>query len=225
LPSGVVVCAMSRRRYVAPVAEREPAPTQLVDGDEWSDVTATGDYVGQRADGLEMVDVDVRGGRWSGVVLDGLRARDVVFDNCDLSGLMLHDEPSMRAVTFRQCRLTAAVFAGTNLRKVRFEECTLDDANLRMLNAKDVAFVDCPLVGTDFYSATIDKATFAGCDLRGADFTKASLNDVDFRTSRLEDVVGATALRGATIDSTQVLPLARSLAIALEIKIVDEAEQ
>jgi uncharacterized protein YjbI with pentapeptide repeats len=213
---------MSSRRYVAAVADREPAPGELLDDDEWSDVSAMGDYVGQRAEGLEMLDVDVRGGRWSGVVLERWRARDVVFEDCDLSGFVLQDEPTLRAVLFRRCRLSGAVLAGAHLRKVRFEECTLDDVSLRMMDAKEIAFVDSALVGADFYGATIEQATIAACDLRGADFTEARLKDVDFRTSRLEDIVGATALSGVTIGADQVLPLARSLAVALGIKIVEE---
>ena len=47
------------------------------------------------------------------------------------------------------------------------------------------------------------------------------MSDVDLRGSRLEDVKGADALRGATIDALQVLSVARSLAVALGVTVVD----
>jgi uncharacterized protein YjbI with pentapeptide repeats len=206
------------------MSDHEPAPTELVDGDVWSGVLATGDYVGQSADGVELGDVVVRGGRWSGVVLDRLRCFDVVFEGADLAGLTLQEEPSLKNVVFRQCRLSGAVFAGARLRDVGFVGCKLDDANLRMLDAERVVFDDCVLVGADLHASNLVATRLSGCDLRGSDWTKASLRDVDLRGSRLEDIRGADSLRGVTIASDQVVPLAYSLAVALQLKIVDEED-
>jgi uncharacterized protein YjbI with pentapeptide repeats len=204
------------------VAEYDPAPDELVDDDVWSLVVATGDYVGQRAEGMEMGDVVVRGGRWSGVILDGLRAFNVVFEDCDLSGLALLEEPSLQNVTFTRCRLSGAELSGARLRNVRFMGCTLDDANLRMIDAEKVVFDDTVLVGTDLHGAKLTEARLVGCDLRGSDWAKATLKGVDMRGSRLEDIRGADRLRGVTISSSQVVPLAYSLAVAMELTISDE---
>lgn len=195
---------------------------ELADNDEWVDLVTTDDYVGQRAEGMHLTDVVARGGRWSGVTFEALRAMDVLFENCDLAGVAFMEDSSLLRVTFRDCRLTGAVFAGARLRSVRFENSTLDDANFRMADAEDVAIDGGSLVGADFYAAKLTAATLAGADLRGADFTKATLRDVDLRSSRLEDIVGADALRGVTIDSRQIVPLARSLAVAMDIKILDD---
>lgn len=203
------------------MTDHDPAPSELVDGDEWTDVVATGDYVGQRAVRVEMGDVEVRAGRWSGVTLDGLRALGVRFADCDLAGFVLTGDTVLRNIVFERCRLDGAVFAGVQLRTVRIEDCSLDDVNLRMVNASEVVISRSRLVGADFSGATIAAGRFGDCDLRGVDFTHAKLTDVDLRGSELFDVRGADALRGTTIDAAQLLPLARSLAVALGISVVD----
>ncbi len=204
--------------------DRAPAPEQLVDGDEWSSVVATRDYVGQRAERFEMADVEVRGGRWSGVTIEGLRAFQVTFDGCDLAGFVLQESPTLQNVVFRRCRMSGAVLAGARLRDVRFEECSLDDANLRMIDAERVTLSGCALVAADLHGAQIASAQFARCDLRGADFTKARLRDVDLRSSEVTGLRGAGTLRGATIDSAQVIALAHSLAAAVGVRVVDDDE-
>jgi uncharacterized protein YjbI with pentapeptide repeats len=207
------------------MADYDPAPEELVDDDVWSMVLATGDYVGQRAEGMEMGDVIVRGGRWSGVILDGLRAFSVTFEDCDLSGLALLDEPSLQNVTFTRCRLSGANLAGARLRNVTFDGCKLDDANLRMVDAEKTVFEDGLLTGCDLFGAKLTEVRMHACDLRGSDWTKASLKAVDLRGSRLEDIRGAESLRGVTIDSSQVVPLAYSLAVAMELTIVDDHDE
>ena len=183
------------------MTEYDPAPGELVADDVWSLMVATGDYVGQHAEGMEMGDVVVRGGRWSGAVLDELRAFNVDFEDCDLSGVS---------------------FAGAHLRHVHFRGCKLNDANFRMVEANDVAFDDAALVAADFYAAKLTDARMRRCDLRATDWTKSVLAGVDLRGSRLEDIRGAGSLRGVTIDSSQVVPLAYSLAVALELTISDD---
>jgi len=202
-------------------ANGDPAPTELVDHDEWIGAVATEDYIGQRADGIELSDVVVPKGRWSGVTFERLLATDVAFSDCDLSGFVLQDESSLRRASFTRCRLSGAVFAGAKLCDVSFTECSLDDANFRMAELERISFDDCPVTAADFYGAKITMARVTKCDLRGVTLSKASLTDVDLRTSQLQDIIGADALRGATVDTGQVVSLARSLALALELKVVD----
>lgn len=204
---------------------RDDAPNSLAVDDEWSEVIAEADYVGESAEGVVWSDVIVRGGRWSGATIEGFQATDVRFENCDLAGFVLQEDVSLRRVEFVGCRMTGAVLAGAHLRDVSFESCVLDDANLRMVDAIDVAFADCSLLAVDLHAAKLAKVALTRCDLRAVDITKAILTDVDLRTSRLEDIVGATALRGATIDSVQALSVARSLALALGVTVLDNDPQ
>jgi len=194
--------------------------TELVDNDEWSAVLLTADFTGQDAEDFELRESVARGGRWSGVTLTRFHATDAVFEDCDLSGLVVH-EGVFRRVVFLRCRMTGAVLAGASLHDVRIEGCTLDDANLRMIEVERMDVVDTTFTGADFYAATLTHVRAERCDMRGVEFSKLKADDVDLRTSRLEDVRGADALRGVTISADQMLPLARSLAVALEITVVD----
>lgn len=202
--------------------QRDDAPVDLDDNDEWIEVLAEGDYIGAHAQDVEWTDVIARSGRWSGATIVNFRATDVRFENCDLAGFVLQEEVSLRRVEFVGCRMTGAVFAGAHLRDVTFSSCALDDANLRMIDAQDVTFEDCNLVEADMHAAKLSKVVIARCDLRGIEVSKSVMSEVDLRTSRLEDIKGADALRGATIDSVQVIALARSLAAALGLTVIDE---
>jgi uncharacterized protein YjbI with pentapeptide repeats len=118
--------------------------------------------------------------------------------------------------------LSDANFSGARLRNVTFAGCTLADANVRMVDAERVDFDDTVLAGADLHGAKLTDTRVRGCDLRGTDWTKSALKRVDLRGSRLEDIRGADRLRGVTIDSSQVVPLAHSLAVAMELTIDDE---
>lgn len=198
------------------------APATLDDGDDWAEVRAEGDYVGLGADDVVWADVVARKGRWSGATIDGFQATDVTFDTCDLSGVVLQGGVSLRRVAFVGCRMTGAVLAGAHMRDVAFVDCVFDDANLRMIDALDVVFDATVLTGADFYAAKLTDVAFMDCELRGVDWTKASLTAVDLRTSRVGEVRGADALRGATIDSGQAIALAHSLAVAVGITVADD---
>jgi uncharacterized protein YjbI with pentapeptide repeats len=73
----------------------------------------------------------------------------------------------------------------------------------------------------DFGSATMVRVSFAGCTLTGADFTKVSCTAVDLRGAALGITAGFDALRGATIDSVQLVGLAPYLARHLGITVAD----
>lgn len=202
--------------------ELAEADAELEDHAEWTQILATGDYVGQVAEGVDFSEVVARGGRWSGVTLGRFVASNVRFENCDLAGFVLRDESSIQRIEFVGCRLSGSVLAGTRIREALFRDCTFEEANLRMIDAENVALEGCALIGTDLYAAKLTNVRFSDCDLRGADFTKATTGEVDLRTSRLEDLRGLEGLRGATVESTQLIPLATSLAAALDLRVVDD---
>ena len=77
----------------------DEAASELDDNAEWTTVVATGDYVGQQAVGLDVRDVLVRGGRWSGVILEHFLGTEVRFENCDLAGFVLRDESVLQRVS------------------------------------------------------------------------------------------------------------------------------
>ena len=78
--------------------------------------------------------------------------------------------------------------------------------------------------GIDFVEARWLGARLLRCDLTGAEFSNAK-HGARLHGSKLDSVLGATALAGAIIDSTQLVPLATGLFGGLGIVIDDTPEQ
>jgi uncharacterized protein YjbI with pentapeptide repeats len=197
-----------------------------------------GDYDRVRFDALSFADAEASGSRFvesgfTGVAFDGGRMRrarlsDVWFGESRMVAFDLA-ETSLTDVWFSGC-----VFAGVQAfslvsRRVTFRDCKLDSVNFRECKLTDVLFEDCVLRDVDFAGAKLTRVRFPGCTLSGADFTKVSCTDVDLRGARLGAGgerdggirAGYDSLRGARIDSLQLMTLAPLLARHLGISVED----
>jgi len=181
------------------------------------------DWSGQEASHVDLGCVHVSRTRLTQVSFDDFRASDLLFEDCDLSGADL-TESTMSRVEFRGCKMTGVVLSGSRIRWVSFIDCRLDMALFRGLEAEDCRFKSCDLKSGDFEMATIERASFSKCMLSDASFRQARLKEVDLRSSELTDLRYAQGLKGATIESVQLLDLAASLAAEIGIRIIDEIE-
>ena len=107
------------------------------------------------------------------------------------------------------------------MRRVTFRDCKLDAVNFRGGTLRDVAFEDCLLRDAEFGGAALRRVRFGGCTLARADFAKATCDEVDLRGAELGISGGYESLRGATIDSVQLVTLAPLLARHLGIIVTD----
>ncbi|HYZ55915.1 MAG TPA: pentapeptide repeat-containing protein, partial [Streptosporangiaceae bacterium] len=73
----------------------------------------------------------------------------------------------------------------------------------------------------DFGGATLKRASFPGSRLTRADFSRATLEKVDLRGADLEITAGYSSLRGAVINSAQLMAIAPMLARQLGIDVKD----
>jgi uncharacterized protein YjbI with pentapeptide repeats len=122
--------------------------------------------------------------------------------------------------------LSGCVLAGVQafsglLRRVSFRNCKLDSVNFRDSSLTDVTFEDCVLRDADFAGAKLTRVRFPGCTLTEASFRAAKCSAVDLRGASLGITDGFDALRGATIDSGQLMALAPLLAHHLGITVKD----
>src|SRR6266480_4311338 len=145
-------------------------------------------FDGGRLRKARFTDVTLRETRFVACDLAETGWQDVTLDGCALSGVQAFSA-SMHRVTFRNCKLDSVNFRSGTLTEVRFEVCVLRDA--------------------EFGGATLRRAGFGGCTLARADFTKATCDEVDLRGAELGISGGYESLRGATIDSAQLVALAR----------------
>jgi len=178
------------------------------------------DLSGQRADGgaferCRLARVDLGESRLRRIAMRDVDLETVYASNGDWTGARL------RGVTVRDCRLTGLDLGGAELRDVIFENCQLGWASFRFADADEVVFRDCTLNEADFQGAKIRRSRFTGCRLLDVDFTSVELADVDLRGSALRPARGHLHLRGATIDTAQLVELAPELAHELGILVDD----
>jgi uncharacterized protein YjbI with pentapeptide repeats len=214
---------------VVPTSPRLPA--ELTEADDialgtdqhWEALEITADFAGQVAEDLEVNGCRVTGSSFSGTEFVRARFTDTVFERCDLAAAVF-DHAVLTRVEFDNCRLSGADLSGSRLVDVRFGECRLADASLRMASGNRVRFEDCDLSRLDLYAAQLPGACFFGSDLAGAELSQATLTGARLHGSRFENLRGAEALRGTTISSAQILPVALQVLAVLEITVDDERE-
>jgi uncharacterized protein YjbI with pentapeptide repeats len=189
-----------------------------------------GDYEAVEFDSETFAEVVAGGARFDGCTFNGTGFEDVRlrrarfiqtrFEQARVVGTDVC-EASMTDVV-----LDGSVFAGVQayssvLRRVTFKRCKLDSVNLRDATLTDVLFEDCVLRDLDFGSAKLLRVRFTGSELTRADFTKVTCTDVDLRDATLGIKSGYDSLRGATVDSVQLVTLAPLLARHLGITVAD----
>jgi uncharacterized protein YjbI with pentapeptide repeats len=130
-------------------------------------------------------------------------------------------ETGWQDVTLTGCALAGVPAFSAALRRVTFRDSKLDSVNFRAGSLTDVTFENCLLRDPDFGGATLLRVSFPGCTLTGADFTKVTCTDVDLRRAELGISAGYESLRGATIDTVQLVGLAPFLARHLGITVAD----
>ena len=205
-------------------SELSPADqVELSDDVHWEGLSVGADFSGQVAEDPVVSGCRLTGAAFVGTDLTRARVNDTVFERCDLSGVMLARAVFTR-VEFVDCRLSGADLSGAKLRDVVFRECRLVDATLRMASGDRVRFERCDLSGADLYAAELPGAYFFHSKLSEAEMSKATLTGARFHGSTFERIKGAEALRGGTIASAQIMPVAIHLLAVMGITVDDEAE-
>lgn len=188
-----------------------------------------GDYDTVHVDGGTFEDVDIGGARFtesafSSVTCDGGRMRrarfnDVWFHSVRIVGADLAE------TNWLDTEVVSGVLAGVEMFsaemcRVTFFNCKFDSVNWRAATLQEVQFVNCLLRESDFGGATLTCVRFPGSTLVGARLSKARLKKVDLRDAAALGISeGIEALRGATIDGTQLLDLAPQFAQALGVTV------
>ncbi len=214
---------------VLPTPPRLPAElteaddTALGTDQRWEALAIRADFAGQVAEDLEVRGCRVTGSSFSGTQLVRARITDTVFERCDLAAAVL-DHAVLTRVQFDDCRLSGADLSGSRLVDVGFRECRLTDASLRMTSGSRVRFEHCDLSRLDLYAARLPGVYFFDSDLTGAELSQATLTGARLHGSSFDGLRGAGALRGATISSAQILPVALQVLALLEIIVDDERE-
>ena len=176
---------------------------------ELADARVVG-VAGEDLDDVALVRCVVEGVRLTAASARRVRLTDVVLRDCELSGLDLQ-EARLRRVRIERCRATGLEGGALHAADVAVVDTKLADAGLRMTEWERVAFVGVEATGVDWTAASLRGASFVGCDLSGAVLSRCRMDEVTFRASGLDDLVGARALAGAVVDGPQLVPVALAL--------------
>lgn len=161
--------------------------------------------------------VTLDGGKWAKATLSDVRFQDCRLLAVELSGSQWRDAEIVGGLA------SGLQWHGVELRRVAFDQVKLDTVNFRNAKLADVVFTDCLLREADFAGAALTRVSFPGCTFERADFSRAKLAQVDLRGARLDVARGLDSLRGATIDTGQLLDLAPAFAVHLGITVRDAA--
>jgi uncharacterized protein YjbI with pentapeptide repeats len=159
---------------------------------------------------VELTGCDVRGSHWC----------DVQLTDCELSGARVSESELVR-VELAGGRAAGVVFVESTLRHVRFRDVRLDGVGFRGATLEHCVFERCALSEADFVDAILVDVELVDCDLRGADLAVQKCAHVFLSHCDVERVKGLARLRGATVTSDSILPLAMSAFAALGFEIDD----
>jgi uncharacterized protein YjbI with pentapeptide repeats len=190
-----------------------------------------GDYESELFDGLTAEGDDVADARFDECAFRSVSLTDVSFRRGRFTDVWLGGgrlvggdlvETRWLDVTVTSTVLAGVEAFGAELRRVVFHGGKLNSVNLRGARLREVVFENCVLDDVDLTGAALTDVRFPGSALRGVRVAKATLSNADLRgATALEFADGYDALRGAIIDSTQLVELAPLLAHALGIAVRD----
>ena len=162
------------------------------------------DLGGQTIRGWRLNDVAIERGNLANLVAPELTLRRVAVSGARLTGVQW-TRGSIADVTFRDCRIDLATFAGTTFERVVFDGCMLGQAELR--------------------EALLRSVRFDHCDLTEADLTGLRIDGCELRSCTLDGLAGAERLRGAAMPWGDLVGHAGVFAAALGIRVLDEDER
>ena len=194
-----------------------------LDDAEWHEALVEGDAAGVVARRVRIDRSHLRRLTLTGAELTAPRWTDVLVEDAELSGAVLHDATWTR-VELRRCRLSGVQLAEARLRDVTFVDCKLDEANLRLAVGERVALRGCVAAGADFAGARIDELWCFDSDLQRVDLSNAELTGARLHGSSFDGLRAADRLRRVTLDPAQVMPFALALYGALGIRVEEDRE-
>jgi uncharacterized protein YjbI with pentapeptide repeats len=166
------------------------------------------------AQSVLMQSVRLAGCSLIGAKLPAIQLTDVHWLDCDLRNLTA-DNGSFSRVLFESCCLTGIQLGDVILKDVTFKDCKVDMANFSYATLHNVRFVDCDLQKSEWDSTKFEKVRMGNCILAGSLFHHCRIVYLDLRSSRLAEINGITALKGALIDPDQLIEIAPLMGKAL----------
>uniref|UniRef100_A0A942SXM8 Pentapeptide repeat-containing protein n=1 Tax=Neobacillus citreus TaxID=2833578 RepID=A0A942SXM8_9BACI len=190
----------------------DPQPGDVLSGDRIEGKRAgTLDLSGERLPDLEVEESVIDTLRVDDADLRGLRVRDTVVRVLD-APVLRASSSTWRDVRVEGGRVGSAELYDSGLHGVEFVGMKFGFVNLRGSTITDVVFRDCVVDEVDIADARLLRVSFDGTTIRSLEGSNTRVEHVDLRGADLDRVERLEGLRGATISSAQLYPLAPLLA-------------
>lgn len=205
----------------SPLHECTLASEQIVDHAAFSQQLITGcDLSEQAADDILFEQVMFKQVQFAQTLFSAAQFVDVRFAACDLAGVAW-EKAHMQRTELIGCRLVGAKLLHVDFENVLIKDCNAELALLWEGSFRSTHWERCSLREASFEGANLAGVVFRNCDLTNADLRNTTLRGTDLRGSTLTGMqVGAKELRGAIIDPTQAVHLARLLGVT--VRALDE---
>jgi uncharacterized protein YjbI with pentapeptide repeats len=178
------------------------------------------DWTGKDAQGLKLSESRLHATDLGGASMSRARLRNVVVEDGSWANAVASDA-AVHRVRFEGVRLTGANFSGSTIDNVTFVDCRMDLVSFRFAHMERVLFDRCQLVEADLYEASLSSAMFQTCDLSGVTLTGVAFDRSEMRGCDLSSAIGPQQLRGVRMPWVDVIRMARELALAVGIKVLE----
>jgi uncharacterized protein YjbI with pentapeptide repeats len=175
------------------------------------------------AEAIRAERIEVLESRLSGVVLaptnaPGLKLRDVVLRDCDLSNVDGR-EGSLTRVEVHNSRLIGFSLTGGAVQDLRVLDSAFMLASFAFARLRNVTFERVTLSEASFMEAQLQRVEFVDCELAGSDFRGATFKDCAIRGTSLEGILGVESMKGLAMPWPDILGSAATLAAVVGITI------
>lgn len=166
------------------------------------------------------IECDLIWSRVGAVTLEGGRLLECHVVEPDVEELAASDT-TWRQTRISEGRIGSLVLARSHLDSVTLSGTRIGYLDLRSAAVGDLTLTDCRIGTLDLTGGRVERARLRGCRIDELLLSHAEPADVDLRGAQIGRIEGATGLRGATVDSGQLMDLAPLLADALGIVVSD----
>jgi uncharacterized protein YjbI with pentapeptide repeats len=185
-------------------------------GESWVGV----DLSGRDLTGVTLADCSIRSTTLSDAVLRSAQVVDTLLADVVATSL-LASRSAWRGVRLERMRIGSAELFDADLVSVALRSSKVDDLNARGARWTDVLLEECVIATLDLAGAKLRRVVFERCQIGTLEASGTTCTHVDLRTTSIGHVNGLEGLRGATIDTGQLIELAPALARNLGIVVAD----
>ncbi len=187
-----------------------------ISGFAMEDIVSTGEIF----NGLSIDTCMLNGIELSSAIAKKISLYDVRCQQCLLFGSNFHDG-ALNRVEIVGGMASGIILSECSIRDALFEATKMNLANFTRANLQRVEFVGCDLTKADFSGTHLTSVSFKDCVMSTTVFHGAVMREVDLRGSAIADIYGLTSLKGAIIDSKQLIDISSELAHQLGIRVSD----